>query len=180
MEFDTFFTQLFEESKYLFEKSKESQEPQEKNIYLHSSLLLAMSSLEACINAIIEELLIEPYDKKYSLLEQSVLLEKDIVFRDGIHKLGNSLKISRLIDKIELLFAKLNNNPLESSETWVIQLKQSIDVRNKLVHPKATLSLSEKQVEIAIHSVLETINELYKLVYKRNFPSYLLGLASKL
>ena len=79
MDFDNFVIQLFEEAKSFFEKAKSSTKQDSKDAYLHASLLLVMSSLEACVNSITAEILIEPYNNKYELIEQSLLLEKEIV-----------------------------------------------------------------------------------------------------
>lgn len=180
MDFDSFVIQLFEEAKSFFEKAKCSTEKESKEAYLHSSLLLVMSSLEACVNSIVEEILIEPYKDKYDLLEQSLLLEKEIVFENGHYKLGNKLKMSRITERIEFLIFKFSGKEIPPTTEWFQQLKQSIDFRNKLVHPKEYIMLTEKQVENAMSSVLETINELYKAVYKKAFPSYGFGITSRL
>lgn len=180
MDFDNFVIQLFEEAKAFFEKAKSSTEKDSKNAYLHASLLLVMSSLEASVNSIVGEILIEPYNNNYELLEQSLLLEKEIVFENGHYKMGNRLKMSRLIEKIEFLIVKFSGKEISSTCEWFNQLKQSIDFRNKLVHPKEYIMLTEKQVENAILSVLEAINELYKSVYKKTFPSYTFGITSRL
>lgn len=180
MDFDNFVIQLFEEAKAFYEKAKSSTEKESKEGYLHSSLLLVMSSLEACVNSIVEEVLIDPYKDKYDLLEQSLLLEKDIVFENGHYKLGSKLKMSRIIERIEFLIFKFSGKEIPTTTEWFQQLKQSIDFRNKLVHPKEYIILTEKQVENAMSSVLETINELYKAVYKKDFPAYGFGITSRL
>ena len=179
MEFDTFFEEILEESKYLFEQAK-LQDACKRKIYLHSSLLMIMSSLEACLNAIADELLIEPYKDCYSLLEQSMLMEKEVVFEKGLYKLGPNLKMSRTIDKLELLFVKFLKEKWDPTVTWFIQLKQAIQTRNNLVHPKTVITITDNQVELAIKAVLDTINELYKAIYKKPFPAYSRGLSSRL
>ena len=180
MDFDNFVIQLFEEAKTFFEKAKNSTEQESKEAYLHSSLLLVISSLEACVNSIVEEILIDPYKDKYDLLEQSLLLEKDIVFENGRYKLGCKLKMSRIIERIEFLIFKFSGKEISPTTEWFVQLRQSIDFRNKLVHPKEHIILTERQVENAIASVLETINELYKVVYGKAFPAYSFGTTSRL
>lgn len=180
MNFDDFVTQLLGESKAFYEKAKIATEGNSKEAYLHSSFLLIMSALEACINSIAEELLVEPYINNYSFLEQSLLLEKEIVFKNGCYKLGSGLKMTRITEKIEFLIFKFSGNELSQSEPWFVQLKQSINLRNRLVHPKEHIALTENQVENAISSVMDTINELYKVVYKKAFPSYSLGTSSKI
>lgn len=55
--FDFFGEQLFEEAKYFLEKAKQEEEQSDKQTaFLHSCLLLGMSSLEAYVNSIAEEL----------------------------------------------------------------------------------------------------------------------------
>lgn len=179
MDFDAFITQLIEEAKAFFEKAKTVNDDLAKEAYLHSSLLLVMSSLEACINAIIEEVMIEPYRDKYGVLEQSLLLEKDIKFKNGHYQLGNGLKISRMTERIECLIYKHTGKELNPSESWYVMLKQSIDFRNKLVHPKEYVKITERHVENAIISVLDTMNNLYLAIYKRKFPAYDVGVLSK-
>lgn len=179
MDFDNVFEEMLEESKYLFAQASLNDEVIGK-IYLRSSLLMTVSSLEACINAIAEELLIEPYKDAYTLLEQSLLLEKEIIFEKGKYRLGQTLKISRTIDKLELLFVKFLKEKWDPTTTWFMQLKQSIQLRNDLVHPKTVVEITDRQVEIAISSVIQAINELYKAIYKKSFPAYSLGLISKI
>ena len=136
MEFDDFTTHLFEEAKCFCDKAKKSDDSFSKETYLHACLLLGMSALEACVNSIIEEITIGAYKNNFSLLEQSILLEKDVRFKNGCYTLSNNLKISRLTDKIEFLFRKYNNSEVDLKADWYMKLKQSIDLRNKLVHPK--------------------------------------------
>lgn len=180
MEFDNFVMQLFDEAKSFFDKAKNASNKVSKEAYLHASLLTVMSSLEACVNSIADEIFIEPYKDNYGLLEQSLLLEKEIIFDKGHYKLGNRLKMSRLTERIELLFYIYTGKDNLSNTTWFQQLKQSIDFRNKLVHPKEYIEITDKQVENAILSVLETINELYKVIYKRPFPQYNFGVTSRI
>ena len=109
-----------------------------------------------------------------------MLLEKEIIFENGHYKLGNKLKMSRIIERIEFLIFKFSGKEIPPTTEWFQQLKQSIDIRNKLVHPKEYIILTERQVENAMSSVLETINELYKAVYKKSFPAYSFSTTSRL
>lgn len=177
-DFDSFAIQLLEESKALLEKAKTA-EHFTQNAYLHSSLLLAMSALEAYINSISEEILVEPYKNGYTVYEQALLMEKEVRFDHGEYVLSNGLKISRITDRIEFLYYKFTRKKLNGNCPWYLTLMQSIDLRNKLVHPKEHVSISAKQVESSIVSVVEAINELYKAIYKRKFPAYDRGIAPK-
>src|SRR4030042_1496324 len=55
-EIDIFASELFEEAKRFLEKAREDENKEGQKAYLHAALLLGMSSLEAHINAISEEM----------------------------------------------------------------------------------------------------------------------------
>lgn len=178
-EFDSFASQLLEESKALLDKSRAT-EAFSQATYLHSSLLLAISALEACINSISDELLVGPYQNKYTVHEQGLLLERDVRFDKGSFVLSKNLKIFRITDRVEFLYCKFTGHKLSGTDFWYTNLKQSIDLRNKLVHPKENVRVTDKQVQSAVLSVIDAINELYKAVYKQTFPSYSRGITPKL
>lgn len=177
-EFDSFATQLLEEAKVLLEKSNK-EDHFVKTTYLHSSLLLSISALEACINSVTDELMIDSYRDKFAIHEQSLLLEKEIRFDKGEFVLSNSLKMSHITDKLEYLLFKYTGQKIDGTTDWYYNLKQSIELRNKLVHPKSDLLVSTKNVEVAILSVVNAINALYMAVYKRKYPSYDRGVLPK-
>ena len=79
-----------------------------------------------------------------------------------------------------MLFVKFLKEKWDPTVTWFIQLKQAIQTRNNLVHPKTVITITDNQVELAIKAVLDTINELYKAIYKKPFPAYSRGLSSRL
>ncbi|MNG18879.1 hypothetical protein D3C84_1029830 [compost metagenome] len=47
-----------------------------------------------------------------------------------------------------------------------------MDFRNKLVHPKQHVQLDIDKVSAALESILDCLNDLYKDIYMRPFPSY--------
>lgn len=178
--FDLFNAQLLEESKRFLEKAHESTENVAKQAFLHASLLLSMSALEASINSISEGLFCEPYEKEYSIIERALLLEKEIKFDKGEFTLGTNLKMTKIIERVEYLYFKFSKKKLDASEAWYPILIQSIRLRNELVHPKANVKLTEKQVGNCITCVIGAINTLFILVYRRGLPAYNLGLNSLL
>lgn len=179
LEFDSFINELFEEGKAFFEKGKQTEDESSKRAYFHASLLVAISALEACINSISGELLIDSYKEKYLLHEQALLLEKEVCFDRGEYILGERLKMARITDRIEFLYYKFTGKKLNGSILWYMQLKQSIDLRNKLVHPKEYVTITETTVERALLSVMETVNQLYLIIYKKKFPTYDWGLTAR-
>lgn len=146
-EFDSFADQLLEESRALLEKAKTA-EDFSQTTYLHSSLLLAISALEACVNSISDEIMIEPYCGEYTVHERGLLLEKDVRFDKGRFVLGNSRRIARITDRVEFLYSKFSVNQIDEATKWYANLVQSIDLRNKIVHPKKNMKVTITQVEI--------------------------------
>lgn len=58
--FDNFGEVLFDEAKYLYENAEETKFDKERQLFLHSSLIMSMSALEAYINSVCEELVETP------------------------------------------------------------------------------------------------------------------------
>lgn len=175
--FDEYSNNLLEKAKRFFEKAKEESTSISKDAYLHSSLLLAISSLEAYINGIADDF---KEADILSLYEKGFLLERDISLKNGEFVLENRLKMSRLIERIEFLFTKFDSSKLDKSSSWWQNLKKGISLRNSLVHPKEYTKISEFNIEQTLFSVIECINNLFLAIYKRKLPSKNMGLNSKL
>lgn len=173
-DFDFFGEMLFEEAKYYLEIAKrEGSETDEETAALHASLLLAMSALEAYINAVAEELVAT---FKLNIFEKSILAEKDIKLCKGTISLGNGLKMYRLIDRIAFIYTKYSKKEIDDSDTWYTEIKQTIDLRNNLVHPKNTVQVTYSQVEKALWSVLYTVNGIFVAVYGKKVPIFNYGM----
>lgn len=169
--FDSFGAILFDEAKSFLEKAQEKKDKRIKQQFLHASLLLGMSALEAYVNSICEEL-VEIPEYNLDLYEKMLLSEKKVELNHGELQLGTQLQMSRLIDKIEFIFCKFNHRRVSEIDAWDSEIKSTINLRNKLVHPKESITLTEKQVEHSLLSILETVNELFKAVYHNNVPIY--------
>ena len=175
--FDVFCNVLLEESKRFLEKAKEEKKQININAYLHASLLLSISSLEAFVNGISDDFKGAP---SLNVYEKSFIVEKDIVLSNGEFKLGNRLKMSRLIERIEFLFRKFNYSKLDKKLKWWQHLNEGISLRNSLVHPKEYSEIKVPQIESTLKAVIECIDRLFIAVYKRGFPNIKMGLDSKL
>ena len=175
--FDFFGELLFDEAKFLFEKAHESKYKKEKQLYLHASLLVGISALEAYINAVCQEV-VETEEYGIDLYGKSLLYEKKIELDKGCAKLGKQLQMTRLTDRIEYLYNRFSKRKICDSDTWRVAIHQAITLRNELVHPKQVLSLTEKQVETALQSVLDTIDAVFMVVYSTHLPILNYGLQS--
>ena len=177
-EIDYFASQLLEEAKRFLEKAKLECNPDGKDAYLHASLLLSVSSLEAHINAIADEKLII---QDLEMLEKSILSEKEFTLIDGKFELTERLKMYRMIERIEFIYRKFAHTIINKEEvTWWGPVNEAINKRNAFVHAKDHLELSEKDVEVAILNILELLNSIYNALYKTNYPAYGRKLDSKM
>jgi len=175
--FDSFSNNLLEEAKRFLEKAKEETGQQAKNANLHSSLLLSISSLEAFINGIAEDMKEASF---LNLLEKAFLLEKEVLLKNGKFKIGPQFKMSRLLERVELLFTKFGASKLDKRSSWWQKLNEGITLRNNLVHAKESTEISEVQIEDTLRAVLSCINNLFLAVYNKGLPSINMGLVSKL
>jgi hypothetical protein len=175
-EIDDFATSLLEESKRFLEKASVDQNENAKTAYLHSALLLAFCSLEAHINAIVEDFIGRP---ELSAHERGILVEREVRLENGEFVLGG-LRISRMEDRISLLHRKFSGAPIDKTATWWSDLAGAIDLRNKLTHPKQAQAVTLPSVERAIKSVIDVVDALYQGIYKRKFPAANLGLQSRM
>ncbi len=176
-DFIEFSAQLLEESKRFLEKAKEEKKTDGQTAYRHSCLLLSMCALEAYINGIADEI---TYAKNFPLQIKSILLEKELKLERGEFVLINSLKMSKLKDKIEILYRRFNHKGLSESEEWWVILQQGIDLRNKITHPKDTVSITNDFLEKLMQAILDCLNVLFLAAYKHKFPKRNLSLKSVL
>lgn len=176
--FDDFSGLLLEEAKRFLEKIKETKDEDAKTAYIHSAVLIGISALEAYINGISQELV---NFHATPIHERAILGEKEVELKNGEFVLTERLKIQRLTDRIQYLYFKYSKTYLTGeSETWWGPLKQSLKVRNSLVHPKEEITISEDEVTLLIESVIECLLRLSKIIYKKEYPFRKMGLQSKL
>jgi len=173
---DDFATTLLEEAKRFAEKADAETNSEAANAYLHAALMLGFSALEAHVNAICVEICDRP---ELSTHEKGLLLEKDIRLDDGEFVLGN-LRMSKMEDRILLLYRKFSGKKLDKKVAWWAQLKQATTSRNNLTHPKQSHAISLTTVREALRSIVDVIDVLYKAIYQKPFPAAGLGLDSRL
>ena len=176
-EIDAFASSLFEEAKRFLEKAQNEDSSEGKSAYLHAALLLGISSLEAHINAIADELLMRD---NLTVLDRSILSERDITAKHGSFELSNSPRLYRTLERIEFVHNNFGSRKIDYDSTWWGQLNNAIKARNDLVHPKGKVDLNEKIVTQALEGVLGALNSLYKTLYRRKYPASRRGLDSSM
>lgn len=174
---DEFCTNLMEEAKRFYEKAQAETDNEGKNAYLHSALLLAFASLEAHVNAIADDFSLR---EDLTILEQSILFEKRFEIDNGKLRLTNELKMYRLEDRIQFLYYRFAGKPVNRDSKWWSDFKEGINFRNKLTHPKKVIQISESMIEKYLTAIINTLDELYKAVYKRSYPLTQRGLNSQM
>jgi hypothetical protein len=169
-EIDAFALELFEEAKRFYERAKEAESRDGEIAYLHAALLLGISSFEAHINAIADEMSERP---KLDLLDRSILLEKDFRFENNNFRLLDKLKMYNLLDRYKFIYAKfsLPNKKLDTSSSWWGKLVEGIKLRNEIVHPKENKIININNVESALLGIIDALDEIYMALYGNHFPA---------
>lgn len=175
--FDQFSQALLEEAKHFLEKARQEKDTSAINAYLHASLLLSISSLEAYVNGIADDF---KDQECLNIMEKGFLLEQEVSFKNGEFILKDNLRMSRLIERIEFLFSKFKPKKVDKNAKWWQDLNEGIKLRNKLMHPKEYNTLDVKQIETTLRSVIQCIDKLFQHVYKQKLPTHKLDLNSKL
>ncbi len=175
--FDKFSSELLEEARYFYQKGIKSTYASEKKACLHASLLLCYAAFESHINAIAKEFCGR---SEFSILEQSILQEKQYKFNNGAFELTKTLKMYRLIERVEFIYHRLSGKCVDKSCPWWSELKQGIKLRNELTHPDDEIQIDEHAVKQSLEGALNALNEIYLAIYKRGYPSMGRGLESEL
>ena len=172
---DEYANDLLNKGKRFLEKAKQESDDIAISAYFQSAIIFSIMSLETNIFSISDELCTRD---EFSLLEKSLLLEKDVSFDKGVFSLTDKLKMSKLIDKIDFLLFRFNSNVNKSKSLWWNHLKEGIRLRNELIHPKNVTAITSAQVENTILSVLKCTDVIYRAVYKKGYPHYNRNLTS--
>lgn len=174
VEFDTFSIQLLDEAKRFLEKAIEVDE--DGAPFLRASLVLAISSLESHLNGIAEELAPR---QETSVLDKAVLCERAHILKDGEWQLTSATRFYRIEDRIEFLFRRYSEQDAHG-RMWWSALKEAINARNDLVHPRKVMRLTVVEVERFISSIVDALNELYLAIFRKGHPAHGRGLQSTL
>lgn len=74
----------------------------------------------------------------------------------------------------------MSGKPADRTAAWWSELGEAIDLRNRLTHPKKVPTIKVKDVERAIQAVIDTMDAVYRAIYKEKFPPAARGLQSVL
>jgi hypothetical protein len=170
---DDFANLLFEEAKVYFQKGKQETSTEGKSAFFHASLLLGFCALEAHVNSIAEEFLTR---QDLTLLDRSILSERDIELKNGRYELTNKLKMFRLEDRLEFLSQRFSKKAIDKTAAYWTNLRSAMQLRNNLTHPKVPPDVNERAVEQALKAILEILNVLYRNIYRRGYPRFRRGL----
>jgi len=163
---DDFAASLLEEAKRFLEKATESGDVVEA--HLHAALMLGFCALEAYVNSIADDFSRARVD--LAPADKGVLLEKDLRLEHGEFKLGG-LKMYRLEDRILFLHQRFAVEPLDRTVTAWSELGSALNLRNQLTHPRQVPVIAVGQVERALQSIVDTLDMLFRALYKRPFPA---------
>lgn len=171
--FEAYSNELLQSAKRFLEEAKAEEGNVDEQRLLRSALTHSFFFLEAQLNYLAAHF---ATSSEFSVVEQSLLSERDLALEKGRFVLTNKTKFYRLEDRIEFLLARFTTDLERSKSTWFSDLKASIKVRNRLVHPKEAHSISEKEVQQAILAVLGCLSAMYSAIFGKPFPPASLGL----
>lgn len=174
-EFEVYSSELLSSSKLFLEEAKADFSKGGKQRKLRAALTHAFFFLEAQLNYVASHF---SSSSEFSVIERSLLSERDIALVNGNFILTEKTKFFKLEDRVEFLLARFSIDLVNAKGTWFSDLKSSIKVRNRLVHPKDAHSLEVNEVEKAILSVLGCLSALYRAIFGKPFPPSALGLHS--
>lgn len=174
---DDFSRSLLEEAKRFLEKGREATEPTGVSAYLHAAVMLAFCAFEAHVNAVSDDFLTR---SELTILERSILGEKDYKLDKGEFVLADKLKMYRLEERFEFLHKRFSGKDLDKTASWWTRLKGAINHRNELVHPKQPVNTTVEIAQSALESIIDAIDVLFRAVYCRAFPAKGRGLGSTL
>jgi|ERR1017187_1223623 hypothetical protein len=174
---DDFARRLLEEAKRFHEKARDEADGEGKQAYLHAAIMLGCCSLEAHINSIADDFLVRP---ELSILERSILAEREHRLENGEFVLTDILKMYRLTERIEFLYRRFSGGELDKTQAWWGQLKAALNTRNELSHPKQHTLVTEQCVDQALRSILDALNAIYQGIYRKPYPAHKRALNSKL
>lgn len=179
--FDGFCSDLLEESKRFLEKAEEADRltpgSDAVRAYQHACLLLGFCALEAYVSNVAEEMSVYP---KIPIHVKGILLEKEVRLEKGEFALTETFKMSRLTDRIEVLYRYYQKQGDIVSEPWWGNLKSGVDLRNKITHPKGYVGLTNDGLTRTLRAIIGCLEALFQAIYKRKFPKTALDILSRL
>jgi hypothetical protein len=173
---DEFATSLLEEAKRFREKAADADDDG-RAAYLHAALMVGFCALEAFINAIADDFI---QGGQLAVHEKAFLLEREPRLDNGEFKVSDTLKMSRLEDRIGFLHRRFSGRALDRTASWWSELSTALKLRNALTHPKDMTPISADAVERALQAIVDSIDAIFQAVYKAKFPAAGRGLQSKM
>ena len=172
-EFEAYSNELLTSTKKFLQEAKANDVKTEKQRLLRSALTHSFFFLEDQLNYLASNF---ATSADFSVVEQSLLTEKDVALIKGCFVLTDKKKYYRLEDLIEFILTRFSTDLEASKSGWFSDLSSSIKVRNRLVHPKEAHNISEDEVEKTLLAVLGCVSEMYSAIFGKKFPPAALGL----
>jgi hypothetical protein len=108
------------------------------------------------------------------------MFERRIGLIDGKFELSEQLQMYRLEDRLLFFGRRFSGEMMDTSARHWGELKNALNIRNDLTHPKVKPEVTIESVQRALAAILETLDILYRRVYRRGYPSLRRGLASNM
>lgn len=144
--------------------------------HLRHALMAAFSFLELQI-----ELVAQHFKESniFTLHEQGIIAQKEVIFDKGIFRMKEVTRFSRLSERMLLLQHKFAGSKL-TERTWWEPLLKATDRRNSIAHPRGPVTLNDSDTETDILAVLGCASDLFQIVFGKGLPYASLGSKPKL
>ncbi len=115
-----------------------------------------------------------------TILDRSILSEKEFRLEKGEFIVVPTLKIYRLEDRLQFLFHRFGKATCARTLSCWNDFQAALDLRNRIVHPKDKPEVTEALVQRSLASILALLNDLYTALFKKGLPGFGRGLTSSM
>lgn len=162
----------FEYAKAFYAKSKLATKPDERKTYVEVCFALGFSFLEGTLSYISDHF---ADSRGFDTFERSIMNEQDLRIVRGQPQAAG-VKYRTLEERLQFLFWRFSHKPFDTQQKWWSALKQAINQRNDLMHPKKGAALTEDDAERCLLAILEATDCLFKTVFNNSWPKAKRGL----
>ena len=102
---------------------------------------------------------------------RSILLEREIQLERGQFAVSKRQKLFRLENRISFLIRHFSGKEFDGlTYSWKGDLTNAITLRNELIHPRKTKTLTVEEVRRSLEAILSATNAIYLAVFKSGLP----------
>ena len=137
------------------------------------AVAFSFASLEGVLSEIFEHFTSNRVES--DIFEQAIMNESAVKLQRGRPVLGRQ-QFQSIDDRLQYLFWKFSGSEFDTQSIWWPSFAQAVQLRNNIMHPKGPCSLELADAEQAVRAVLNAIDALMQVVFKKPWPKASKGL----